>query len=47
MLRPLALKHLWVQDSDLRKLDIFDEYNRDGVYSSESPVARPIREDKF
>lgn len=33
-------------DSDLRNLDIFDEYNRDGVYSSGSPVARPIYEDK-
>ena len=33
-------------DSDLRNLDIFDEYSRDGVYSSESPVARPVCEDK-
>lgn len=45
MLRPLALEEPGY-DSDLRKLDIFDEYNRDGVYSSESPVARPICEDK-
>lgn len=34
----MVLELSWVQGSDLRDLDIVDEYHRGGVYSSERPV---------